>query len=220
MSDEFLVHPLSLVGRRVVELVLADAGLLGGDVPALWHCVSACEPALSRMMTVAVLFVCRSGPYSALGCDVYDLARDARSYRGDGPVVAHPPCRAWGRLSHFAKPRTGERELALWAVNLVRRVGGIVEHPVSSRLWAAIGVRPGSRDEHGGLLIVVDQSAYGHRAQKRTGLYCVGCLPEIRCDWGGVAVRTTVDRMCCAERERTPVELARVLVAAAAGVRR
>lgn len=170
-------------------------------------------------MSVAALFTCRSGPYAALGCEVFDLARDARTFALDRPIVAHPPCRAWGKLRHFAKPREDERDLALFAMWAARHCGGIVEHPAASRLWSWFGLRPGVRDEFGGLLVVVDQSAYGHAAQKRTGFYCVGCELPIRVDWGGVLARRVVERMCRAERERTPVELARVLVEAAGAAR-
>jgi hypothetical protein len=166
-------------------------------------------------MSVAALFCCRSGPYAALGCEVFDLARDARTFALDRPAVAHPPCRAWGRLRHLAKPRDDERDLALFAVWAVRHCGGIVEHPADSKLWPFLGLRAGVRDEFGGLLVVVDQSAYGHRAQKRTGLYCVGCLPELRLDWGNLAVSGRVEFMGRQERERTPEPFARVLVEAA-----
>jgi hypothetical protein len=36
------------------------------------------------------------------GCDVWDEARDARLFRGSDVVIAHPPCRMWGRLRVFA----------------------------------------------------------------------------------------------------------------------
>lgn len=164
------------------------------------------------MTRVAALFACRSGPYSALGCDVYDIDRDARTFDLACPVVAHPPCRGWGNLRHMAKPRADERDLAIWAMWVVRHCGGVLEHPMRSALWAFFGLRPGVRDAFGGLLVPVDQSGYGHRAQKRTGLYVVRCelAPPIFCP----PPATTVERMCRQERERTPLELARVLVEA------
>lgn len=165
--------------------------------------------------SVAVLFARSDSVYRSLGVEVFDLARDARTFDFSMPVVAHPPCRAWGRLRHLAKPRADEKALGLFAVEAVRRCGGVLEHPACSGLWEAVGVRPGVRDEFGGLLVVVDQVAWGHRATKRTGLYCVrtAITPRI----GGVP-QTTVDRMCTAERERTPYELARDLVEAARAV--
>lgn len=56
-------------------------------------------------MDVAVLFARQDSTYKALsGVDVYDIDRDARTFQGGMPVVAHPPCRAWGRLRAFANP--------------------------------------------------------------------------------------------------------------------
>jgi hypothetical protein len=56
--------------------------------------------------------------------DVYDINRDARSFTGDYPVLAHPPCRAWGMLSHMANPRPDEKDLAWFALDKVRSNGG------------------------------------------------------------------------------------------------
>ena len=47
------------------------------------------------MTQVAVLFARADSIYKTLpGCDVYDIKRDARTWPGGCPVVAHPPCRA------------------------------------------------------------------------------------------------------------------------------
>lgn len=160
---------------------------------------------------VAALFVRAGSVYAGLGCDCYDMARDARSFDLAAPVVAHPPCRSWGRLSQRAKPRVDERDLAVWAVWVVRHCGGVLEHPMSSRLWQFFGIRPGVRDQFGGLLVPVHQSAYGHRAPKLTGLYLVGCQLRPELHWGEAA-RGRVELMCRAERERTPVLMAEQLI--------
>ncbi|MFZ6639217.1 hypothetical protein ACO0LL_05705 [Undibacterium sp. TC4M20W] len=116
--------------------------------------------------------------------DCYDMERDARKYEGTAPVIAHPPCRAWGQLAHMAKPRDDEKDLALFAVWKIREVGGVLEHPAKSKLWAAAGLpQPGERDAWGGFSIIVNQHWWGHRAEKKTILYIVGMepgeLPEI-----------------------------------------
>lgn len=41
---------------------------------------------------VAALYVDPRGPYPKLVAEWYDAARDARTYEGPLPVVAHPPC--------------------------------------------------------------------------------------------------------------------------------
>lgn len=77
------------------------------------------------MMDVAVLFARKDSIYKTIpGCDVYDTDRDARNYDGPYSIVAHPPCRAWSQLSHFAKPRPDEKELARFAVRQIRKYGG------------------------------------------------------------------------------------------------
>lgn len=127
-------------------------------------------------MTVAVLFARGDSIYRAIpGCDVWDIERDARRWPGGAPVIAHPPCRAWGCLRAFAKPRPDERALAPWAVEQVRRWGGVLEHPRGSTLWAHCGLpRPGQpRDVYGGWTLQIDQHRFGHLAEKMTWLYVV-----------------------------------------------
>jgi len=88
------------------------------------------------LLVIAVLFARDDSRYKELdGYDVYDIHRDARNYCKNYPVVAHPPCRAWGMLSHMANPREGEKQLAYLALAQVRLNGGILEHPAGSRLW-------------------------------------------------------------------------------------
>lgn len=133
-------------------------------------------------MTVAVLFARCDSIYKTFPeCDVWDIERDARRWPGGAPVVAHPPCRAWGKLHYFAKPRPDEKELALFAVDQVRRWGGVLEHPKDSKLWAAAGLPVPSQshersiDAWGGWTLPITQHWFGHRAEKKTWLYIVGC---------------------------------------------
>ena len=130
-------------------------------------------------MTVAVLFARADSIYKAMpGTDVWDMERDARRWPGGCPVVAHPPCRAWGRLSHMAKPRPDEKELARWAVRNIRKFGGVLEHPSGSKLWVDMHLpAPGARDEFGGWTLPIHQHWFGHKAQKSTLLYICGCNP-------------------------------------------
>lgn len=128
---------------------------------------------------IAVLFARSDSVYKALDCDVWDIERDARNWPGGVPVVAHPPCRAWGRLRALANPRHDEKPLALFAVGQVRRFGGVVEHPAHSTLWGAAGLPAPGRgaDKFGGWTLPIFQSWFGHRAEKATFLYIVGCVP-------------------------------------------
>ena len=47
---------------------------------------------------IAALFVDADGIYAGRpDVDAWDIRRDARTYPGPYPVVAHPPCQRWGR---------------------------------------------------------------------------------------------------------------------------
>ena len=132
------------------------------------------------MRQVAVLFAREDSVYKTLpDLDVYDKERDARNFSGNCCVVTHPPCRGWGQLRMLANPEPGEKDLAIFAVEQVRRCGGVLEHPKNSTLWPAAGLpEPGKRDEFGGWTLPINQNCWGHRAEKATRLYIVGCEPE------------------------------------------
>lgn len=134
----------------------------------------------AEAILVAALFVRQDSIYKTMpGVDAWDMERDARRWPGGGPAVAHPPCRAWGRLRHMANPRPDEKDLAYFAVDCVRRFGGVLEHPKKSTLWPAAGLpSPGERDEFGGWTLPINQNWWGHRAEKGTWLYIVGCEPS------------------------------------------
>ncbi|WP_369916516.1 hypothetical protein AB8810_11015 [Xanthomonas sp. NCPPB 3005] len=133
------------------------------------------------MQQVVVLFARADSVYKTLhGCDVYDAQRDARTFAGGMPVVAHPPCRMWARLRQFAKGTPEEKALGPWAVERVRRWGGVLEHPAESTLFDHCRMPHPLEfpDEFGGYTIAVQQYHFGHRAEKDTWLYIVGCCPS------------------------------------------
>lgn len=128
---------------------------------------------------IAVLYAREDSVYKGIpGCDVYDKSRDARTFTGTCPVIAHPPCGQWGRLRAFAKPNLDEKHLAIEAVATVRRNGGVLEHPAGSSLWDACCLpRIGESDAYGGYTYPIYQSWFGHKAPKNTWLYIVGIRP-------------------------------------------
>lgn len=128
---------------------------------------------------VAALFVRADSIYKTMpAVDAWDAERDARNWMGGMPLIGHPPCRGWGRLRHMANPRPGEKELAVWTVDMVRQNGGVLEHPKWSTLWPHCGLPlPGHRDAFGGWTLPIFQSDFGHKAEKGTFLYIVGCAP-------------------------------------------
>lgn len=145
-------------------------------------------------MKVAALFVETNGCYFGLpDVDPWDRARDARLYTGPHPVVAHPECRKWISLAALNFKRWGGEHnrpgndggCFASALNSVQTWGGVLEHPAGSRAWPAFGLAaPRGRGWQavgpGEWVAEVWQSAYGHRARKRTWLYAVTrCPPEL-----------------------------------------
>jgi hypothetical protein len=147
---------------------------------------------------VAALYVEPGGVYFGQpDVDPWDESRDARTYPGPYPVVAHPPCARWSRLARFCEVRHGLPvgadggcfEAALAAV---RRWGGVLEHPAFSKAWAHFNLpRPNTKlagwtlAPDGGASCYVEQGRYGHPMKKATWLYAFGVvLLELR--WGHV----------------------------------
>jgi hypothetical protein len=133
------------------------------------------------MKPVSVLFARDDSVYKTLpGCDVWDMARDARLWPGGTSVVAHPDCGPWAKLSQFCKLPEERKALAPLAVELVREWGGVLEHPAESKLWAHCGMpRPGrAPDWFGGWTAEIRQCDWGHPAEKLTWLYIVGVHPD------------------------------------------
>ena len=148
------------------------------------------------LRTVTALYVEPDGPYAGLeGVEVWDEARDARTYAGPHPVVAHPPCARWCQiapinvfLGRFTLGDDGGMFAS--ALDCVRKFGGVLEHPARTYAWKAYGLLAPPRDGawvrslyDDGWVCEVKQGHYGNQANKPTWLYSVGCeLPILT--WG------------------------------------
>lgn len=146
---------------------------------------------------IAALFVETNGVYFGLSeVTPYDKKRNALTYQGPWPVVAHPPCQLWGNFAPINYKRWGGEhnrpgndggmfQFALWAVNTF---GGVLEHPALSKAWATYGlVKPlkGMWTPSGaGFTCEVSQSAYGCPARKKTWLYYRGSVNPLDPCWG------------------------------------
>lgn len=154
------------------------------------------------MIDLAALYVATGGCYFGLpNVQPYDKARDARTYAGPWPVIAHPPCQRWGRFWHGSTRKPHRFKLGdddgcfAAALASVRQHGGIIEHPADSHAWRAYGLNQPPRaggwvvaDMDGGWTCRVEQGFYGHFSRKPTWLYAVGCdLPQLI--WGAGAQR-------------------------------
>lgn len=146
---------------------------------------------------IAALFVDPAGVYAGLpGVELWGEARDARTYAGPWPVVAHPPCKRWGRFWHGSTRKPHQFKLgddnACFATALasVRLWGGVLEHPADSHAWDRFELSRPPRgggwvaaDFHGGWTCHVEQGHYGHIARKPSWLYAAKVdLPSLR--WG------------------------------------
>lgn len=178
---------------------------------------------------VVALYVDAKGIYPKLLAEGYwyDEARDARTYAGPWPVVAHPPCGPWGRFAFRCKQ---DASCGPAGVAAVRAFGGVLEHPADSALWDYCDMsRPGEPiDSFGGTTYAVEQVAWGHPCRKPTWLYCVGCNPSAIPTGGTATHRVTnntrgrkdLPRASAAVLRRTPPAFAEWLLELASRCRR
>lgn len=153
-------------------------------------------------MPVQALYVDARGIYPQLlgaeNCWAED--RDARTYFGLDPVVAHPPCQLWTNMAavNFKRyPKEKNRPgndggCFKHALQTVWRVGGVLEHPAGSKAFATYGLPAPKRGSwqlvhasvgRGVWVTEVSQCAFGHRARKRTWLVFSGCSAPPPIDW-------------------------------------
>jgi len=158
---------------------------------------------------ISALYVQKDGVYYGVNnIDPWDEERDARSYNGPHPVIAHPPCQRWGKMwagNPAVIAKTGVRKKKgdddgcfKAALSSVRKWGGVLEHPWGSHAWAHFGLQKPSRhgawiiaDDFGGFTCCVEQGRYGHYCPKPTLLYAAGIsfqdLPSL--NWGITEVK-------------------------------
>jgi hypothetical protein len=169
---------------------------------------------------ISALYVLPDGPYAIDGIDLWDESRDARNYRGPGPVIAHPPCERWGRYwggGPMLHGKPGQKLLgddggcfahALWSV---RTFGGVLEHPEASHAFhyyglpiPTLGGGWTSMDRYDGSSCCVAQGHYGHRAQKLTWLYGVR-IRYRRLNWEKCPGRDRLDEGFHSAKERASI---------------
>jgi hypothetical protein len=128
---------------------------------------------------ISALFVETNGIYfNDPIIDPWDIIRNAMNYAGPLPVIAHPPCKRWGRYWSGGPSAKTRRNLgddsnafahSLWCV---RTFGGVIEHPEASHAWKWFGLnRPvlgewKMADEFYGWTTCVAQGNYGHKARE------------------------------------------------------
>ena len=177
------------------------------------------------MRVVSILCAARKSVYHAMDAvEVYDARRDALTFSGGTPIVAHPPCRGWSaKCRHQAKPEPGEMDLGLWCCDRLRDCGGVLEQPAWSHLFAA-GRLPAPLHDDGDLWTVqVEQYWWGFPTPKPTWLCFCGVDPadvelpfRLRARGSRKANRYDAwSKLTAKKRSATPIAFAEWLVAIA-----
>jgi hypothetical protein len=154
---------------------------------AFWGYTSDCQG--ETRTVIAALFVATNGPYFGLpDVDPWDVTRDARTYPGPHPVVAHPPCQLCVNFAHLNFKRYGEelRFRANWVPsweedkNMTKQCASYARDQTRGRLRGyldryGLQCAQGSAEEKERVLD--DLNAFVH------GL-CAGCFHPGMCELG------------------------------------
>jgi len=192
---------------------------------------------MTKLRRIAALFVDSNSPYKQQPfVDCWDQVRDAMLYRSPYPVVAHPPCTRWCKLAPINHARHGtpmceDGGMFEFALNAVRRCGGVLEHPAQTMAWAMFNLpKPKSSggwlEADDGFVAYVEQGRYGHQCRKGTWLFVSGVsranLPELRwgysLKWDGPSVGAYASRGRVEQSHITPPAFLDVLVGIARSV--
>ena len=112
---------------------------------------------------LAVLFCHKDTEYAGLpGVHLWYRERNALLYPGPFPIIAHPPCAAFGR---FKKRSTQPALPSILCVHLAELYGGVIEQPATSCLFRLCAPP--------GFIETIRQSAFGYPTEKLTHLFWV-----------------------------------------------
>ena len=159
---------------------------------------------------ITALCVSPNSVYKQLGVECYDYKRNARTFIGKNPVIAHPPCRGYSaHMAHFAKPAPGEKDLALFCTEQIARNGGVLEHPAHSRFVRLFEGNPQWK------ICKLNQSWFGYPTKKKTWLlmpahYSVPEFPFVLESYG--KDKQIFEHMSAKRRSHTTVQFATWLI--------
>jgi len=154
-------------------------------------------------MKIAVLCANVNSVYKSFpDLEVYDKNRNAYTFPGGSPIIAHPPCQQWSRLKHFAKGDQAEKDLAFFCLEMVNKYGGILEHPIGSHFFKAAGITK---------TYSINQSWFGFPAKKTTLLYFSQCAPAAH-PLNFNAIEKRVQDLHSSKRSDTTIQFAEWLI--------
>lgn len=172
-------------------------------------------------MVIAALYVRADTVYRTFPrVSVWDARRDARRYTGPYPVICHPPCGRWGdrwRDAGATFPGEGAPEFA-HALSMVRRYGGVIEHPARSQAWSAYGLLiprrryVATKADADLYAIRVWQWHYGHPAEKDTVFVASMPILTVPRAYDVPGQIRPVTGLSTAQREHTPQAMAEALI--------
>lgn len=158
-------------------------------------------------LPIAILCAARNSHYYTLAeishdLDIYDQARDARTFKGKNKIIAHPPCAQWSKLKGRARYDREQKEIANFCFDMVLKNGGIFEHPAGSAFFKYRGVKPTAE---------INQLWFGFPARKATWLYFHKCEPLLITHLPTVATRQ-VNNMNSESRALMPIMFCEYLI--------